>query len=287
VLKSTLGKLSITGGQAEKLGVEPSRRLSPHLENCCLRMSANGSYEQAEREVAYLTGIRVPAKTQQRLVHQQTFAMPPIDRAIEELCVDGGKIRLRTALNLESEWRDYKAIATDQGTVANFRNNAQLIDWVNDQSLAQPVTCLADGHDGVWNIVSQIATAAQRREILDWYHLVENLHKVGGSIKRLNQAETLLWRGQVDQTIALFQACTRKQAKNFCEYLDKHRHRIVNYDYFQAEGLCSIGSGAVESAIKQIDRRVQISGAQWKAENVPQVLAHRCAYLNGMIGSQP
>jgi hypothetical protein len=47
--------------------------------------------------------------------------------------------------------------------------------------------------------------------------------------------------------------------------------------------ICSIGSGAIESTIKQIDRRTKISGAQWKAENVPQVLAHRCAYLNNLI----
>jgi hypothetical protein len=69
---------------------------------------------------------------------------------------------------------------------------------------------------------------------------------------------------------------------NFCLYLEKYRLRIINYDYYQAEGICSIGS-AVESAIKQIDRRVQISGAQWKAEKVPQVLAHRTAYLNGLF----
>ncbi len=256
------------------------------MENCCLRLSANVSYEQAARDVAYLTGICVPAKTQQRLVHHQSFAMPTIAQPIEELCVDGGKIRLRTGLTLESEWRDYKAIATDRGIIANFQNNAQLIDWVNEQSLAKPVTCLADGHDGVWNIVSQIATVPERREILAWYHLQENLHKIGGSLKRLNQAEALLWTVQVDAAIALFKDCAKKQAKKFCKYLRKQRHRIVNYDYFQAEGLCSIGSGAVESAIKQIDRRIQISGAQWNVENVPQVLAHRCAYLNGLIGSQ-
>lgn len=115
---------------------------------------------------------------------------------------------------------------------------------------------------------------------------MENLHKVGGSIKRLHQAEALLWQGQVEATIAVFSNCKRKQAKNFCEYLRKHQHRIVNYEYYQAEGLYSIGSGAVESAIKQIGRRVQLSGgAQWNRENVPQVLAHRCAYLNGLIGS--
>ena len=92
-----------------------------------------------------------------------------------------------------------------------------------------------------------------------------------------------MWRGQVDETQALFVKLTGKQAQNFCEYLEKHRHRIVNYEYFQSEQICSIGSGAVESAVKQIDRRTKISGAQWNIENVPQVLAHRCAYLNNLI----
>jgi hypothetical protein len=244
------------------------------------------SSEQAEQDVADLTGIRVPAKTQQRLVHGQTFALPSIESPMAELCVDGGKVRLRTPLGEASAWRDYKALETDQGMVANFHNNAPLIEWVNEQPLAQPITCLGDGHDGVWNIISQIAPASARRELLDWYHLKENLHKVGGSITRLNQAEALLWQGQVGATIRLFNDCKRKQAKNFCEYLRKHQQRIVNDDYFQAEGLCSIGSGAVESAIKQIDRRIQLAGAQWNREKVPQVLAHRCAYLNGLIGSQ-
>ena len=64
----------------------------------------------------------------------------------------------------------------------------------------------------------------------------------------------------------------------------KHRHRIVNYSYYQAEGI-SIGSGEVESAIKQIGRRVKISGAQWSQNNVSQVLLHRCAYLNGLFSA--
>lgn len=244
------------------------------------------SYQQAEQDVAYLTGIRIPAKTQQRLVHRRTFPLPSAVEPVEEVCVDGGKIRLRTPLGEACEWRDYKAIATDQGLGANYQNNLQLVEWVNQQPLSKPITCLGDGHAGVWNIMQQIATADQRREILDWYHLKENLHKVGGSIKRLNQAEALLWLGKVNAALGLFEDSQKKQAQNFCQYLRKHRHRIINYDYFQAEQLCSIGSGAVESAIKQIDRRVQISGAQWNAGNVPQVLAHRCAYINGLIGLQ-
>lgn len=61
------------------------------------------------------------------------------------------------------------------------------------------------------------------------------------------------------------------------------RHRIINYEYYQSEQICSIGSGSVESAVKRVDRRTKISGAQWKRENVPQVLAHCCAYLNGFL----
>jgi hypothetical protein len=45
----------------------------------------------------------------------------------------------------------------------------------------------------------------------------------------------------------------------------KHRQRIVEYKYHQKSGFCSIGSGAVESAIKQIDLRLKLVGAQWKA----------------------
>ena len=275
----------ITAKQAEQLQVKPYCQISPHLENCCLRLSAIMSYQKAEQEVAYQTGIRVPAKTQERLVHRQSFPTPAIEQPIEEVCVDGGKVRLRTPLGEPSEWRDYKALETDQGVVANFRNNAQLVDWVNDQPLANPLTCLGDGHDGVWNIIAQVASAPQRREILDWYHLMENLYKVGGSLQRLKQAEALLWTGQIDATLALFNDSPRPQAQNFCRYLRKHRHRIIHYAYYQAEGICSIGSGAVESAIKQIDQRLHLPGAQWKAERVPQVLAHRCAYLNDLIGT--
>ena len=217
-------------------------------------------------------------------MHRQEFTLPAATSPVEELSVDGGKVRLRTPLGEECIWRDYKAVRLhEQGTEAFFQDNFTLIGWVNEQSLAPIVTCLGDGHDGIWNIINEIATAPQRREIQDLYHLVENLYKVGGSLQRLKQAESLLWRGQVDAAKAQFDDCTLKQASNFCNYLDKHRDRIVNYEYFQSEQICSIGSGAVESAVKQIDRPLKICGAQWNVENVPQVLAHRCAYLNGLL----
>ncbi|RUT01528.1 hypothetical protein DSM106972_066250 [Dulcicalothrix desertica PCC 7102] len=169
-------------------------------------------------------------------------------------------------------------------TAAFFHDNQSLIDYVNSQPLVNPLVCLGDGHDGVWNLARELGTAEfQRLEILDWYHLKENLYKVGGSLKRLKAAETLLWQGSVDETKALFMGLKGKQAKNFIAYIDKHKSRIVNYAYYQAEGISSIGSGAVESAIKQIGRRIKISGAKWNIGSVNQILGVRCAYLNGLL----
>lgn len=74
----------------------PVGQLSPYLESCCVRASATVSYENAALDVEYYTGIHVPAKTQQRLVHRQEFMLPSVTAEVEELSVDGGKVRLRT-----------------------------------------------------------------------------------------------------------------------------------------------------------------------------------------------
>ena len=259
-------------------------QLSPYLETCCLRVSANVSYEHAAEDIAYFTGVQVPRSVQQRLVHRQEFPLAAVEPEVKELSADGGNIRLRTPKGELCKWQGYKAVCLHELAVAaTCEDNPQLIEWVHNQPLAATVTCLGDGHDGIWNLIQPMVPDGQRREVLDWFHLMENLAKVGGSLKRLNQARTLLWQGKVDEAKALFTECKRKQAHNFCQYLDKHRHRIINYEYYQSEQICSIGSGAVESTVKQIDRRTKISGAQWKRENVPQVLAQRCAYLNGLL----
>jgi hypothetical protein len=247
-------------------------------------LSANVAYRNAAEDIEYITGITVPAKTQQRLVHYQEFKQPVSTVEIAELSADGGKARLITPKGEKSEWKDYKAIVSEVGIVASFDQNGIIIDWANQQPLVKPVTCLGDGHDGVWNIFKEISCEQDRREILDWFHLNENLQKVGGSIKRLKQAETYLWQGNVKSATALFTELKKKPAVNFCKYLEKHKERIINYEVFQRDKICSIGSGAVESGIKQIARRIKISGASWKAEHIGQVLAHRCAYLNGLIG---
>ncbi|WP_412973435.1 ISKra4 family transposase [Pseudanabaena sp. PCC 6802] len=283
-VQSSIGQLHLTQKQAQKLKVAPYSQVSPYVERCSLILSANVSYEQAAKDLAMLMGVQISRSTQQRLVHRHEFSPLEVEESVEELSVDGGRIRLRTPLGQPSEWKDYKAVNLHgQAIFATFQDNIALTDWVNRQPLADMVTCIGDGHDGIWNIIAQISIPDSRYEILDWFHLVENLHKIEATAQLLTGVEAFLWRGNVTAAIAELNHLASPQSINFIAYLHKHRHRIPDYWYFQTEQICSIGSGAVESAVKQIARRIKISGAQWNRDNVPQVLKHRSAYLNGSL----
>jgi hypothetical protein len=248
-------------------------------------VSANLSYERTAQELPVLTGMGISRGTQQRLVHRQDFKLPQVKQPIAEMSIDGGKVRLRTPRGEACRWQDYKAVNLHEHCQeAFFQDNQSLTGWANQQPLAQLVVCLGDGHDGIWKLFKEIGTIAQRLEILDWFHLKENLYKVGGSMRRLKTVEALLWEGKVAAAIVQLQSWQHQRVDLFIAYLHKHRHRIVNYSYLQAEGI-AIGSGMIESTVKQIGARIKLSGAQWKVENVPQVLRHRCAYLNGYFSS--
>ena len=244
---------------------------------------ANESFANAERDLEILTGVKVPHSTQHRLVNTYQLPEPKITKKAEALSVDGGSVRLRTPLGEPSEWKNYKALKVHERVgVAFFQDNEGLIKWINQQSLSRNITCLGDGHDGIWNIIQEITHEQQRREVLDWYHLKENLYRVGGSIRRLKKVENYLWQGFVNEAIEEFEGLKNKQAQNFQNYLRKHQGRIPDYQLYQELKIC-IGSGSVESWIKQLGARVKIIGAQWNRNNVPQILKLRCAYLNNNL----
>ena len=91
-----------------------------------------------------------------------------------------------------------------------------------------------------------------------------------------------MWQGEIQSALAELNGSSERATVNFQDYVRKHQERIPDYALYQELGIC-IGSGSVESKIKQIGARMKIVGAQWKAENVPQFLKLRCAYLNKAI----
>ncbi len=169
-IKTCIGKITISSKQATRLKLKKGNRLSPQIEKCCLLLVGNESFINAERDLEILTGIEVSHSTQHRLVNSYQLPEAKITKRARSLSVDGGTVRLRTPLGQKSEWKDYKAVKVHNRIGrAFFQDNKGLLSWINQQPLSKTVNCLGDGHDGIWNIVEQIGTKEQRREILDWY----------------------------------------------------------------------------------------------------------------------
>jgi hypothetical protein len=264
------------------LGLEAKTVISPGLSKCCLRSCAKTSYQQAESDLRELMGINIGHSSLHRLVERVALPVAQAETTSEAASLDGGKICLRGPIEQGGQWRDYKLVSLhDNICEAFFQAPEALLAWSEAQPLSPIFTCLGDGHDGIWKLSKTFGgnQIAIKREILDWYHLKENLYRVGGSIKRLQKAEDWLWHGRVEAALAEFEHLKSKKARNFQAYLVKHRQRIPNYHQYQQLDI-PIGSGDVESKIKQVGARVKLSGARWKRENVSSILRLRCAYLN-------
>ena len=79
-------------------------RPRPLLTKCCLHLSANESFLDAEKDIEALTGVKVGHTTQQRLVQCQTFELPDAKQTVTKVSVDGVKVRLRGVKAGESPW---------------------------------------------------------------------------------------------------------------------------------------------------------------------------------------
>lgn len=116
--------------QLEKLGVEARIRISPLLQKCCKCLSANESFFQAEKDLLLLTGMKVGHSTLQRQVYTniEHLDFPDSSIAVNEVCIDGGKVRLRTeTLGEKCEWRDYQAARLSGVSYgATFRRKEEL-----------------------------------------------------------------------------------------------------------------------------------------------------------------
>jgi hypothetical protein len=100
--------------------------------------------------------------------------------------------------------------------------------------------------------------------------LVENLGKVGGSHQRLDAVEACLWQGDVQGAIAQFDDWQYQRVTTFIGYLNKHQKRIVNYGYYQAQGI-SMGSGTIESTVSKLDDE-----SKYRAHSGIKAMCRRC-----------
>ena len=153
------------------------------------------------------------------------------------------------------------------------------------------IALLGDGAEWLWNAMTTCFPEA--REVLDYYHCAEHVHKVaklqyGDGLAGQQWVEATITRLFMDQTGFTIGGLRRmqpsgaeaqKEIGKLINYLANHKHRLA-YQECRDKGL-PIGSGGIESANKHICHvRLKRSGAWWLEENGNTMLRLRCAIYN-------
>jgi hypothetical protein len=103
---------------------------------------------------------------------------------VNALSLDGGKARIRTPEKGPSVWLDYKAVSLHGIRCdAWFQENEALLESVNSQPLAPVVSCIGDGHPGVWKIVTGIRQPQQQGLCIGSGSVESTIKRIGVRIK--------------------------------------------------------------------------------------------------------
>ena len=151
---------------------------------------------------------------------------------------------------------------------------------------------VCDGASWIWKHVASLFSSA--RQVLDYYHCKEYLHKVAKvqyasperALEWVEATLTRLYLGKVGWVLGglrRMQPASEEALKaidNCWVYLQDHRDR-THYGKLRRGGY-PIGSGGIESSNKFICHvRLKRSGAWWYECNGNEMLALRCAKYNG------
>jgi len=169
------------------------------------------------------TGIRVSAKTQQRLVHRQEFSYQFWQMLWTVECGWRESVRLRTPV-AKPVSSDYKrSDCTDKQQKLGFRT---MPPWLVGKSSTTRITTHLYRWWSWWHL--NIITQDRQSSIgIIWMKICIK----SGLAKAAAASRSFVVARQVSATLELFRDCKLKQAHNFSEYLTKHRHRVVNYEY--------------------------------------------------------
>jgi hypothetical protein len=153
---------------------------------------------------------------------------------------------------------------------------------------------VCDGAEWIWKHVQ--ALFPQARQVLDYYHCAQYLHRVakahyGASVQAVEWVEATMTRlymgkmGTVLGGLRRMQPTSEEALKaidNCWVYLNDHRGR-THYRQLRRGGY-PLGSGGIESSNKFICHvRLKRSGAWWYEANSDHMLALRCAKYNGTL----
>lgn len=263
------------------------------------------SFEQASGRLKELAGLSVSAGTVRTKTEQLAHQVRQRQQSGQLVVPTGpGKFagELRAYLTMdatkvntrEDGWRDVKlaALYTQRLEIKHFaaslcdasefgllvrRHAAAVGIWETVEKIGA-----GDGADWIWRQL-QINFPFLDRQVLDYFHLCENIYKAAWRLYPEGSAQGQRWAGQkkklalrrggvqlIRSLRASLQREKRAQARQALQallaYMEKHRERM-DYPELTANGI-HIGTGPLESGCKNvIGKRLKGRGMRWSVCN--------------------
>jgi hypothetical protein len=140
----------------------------------------------------------------------------------------------------------------------------------------------ADGAAWIGNLVGDYFPDSV--QIVDWYHADQHLAGVAQALFPQNEAAARAWRKQMQIPLymgnitPIVTCLNHTQLEEQAHYFLTHQRRM-QYLEFREEGF-PIGSGGVESGIKQFKARLSGAGMHWSRRGAQRMLTLRAAVLS-------
>jgi hypothetical protein len=150
---------------------------------------------------------------------------------------------------------------------------------------------VGDGAPWIWNLASEHFGAS--RQVVDWFHAKQHLYTVANALFGEDTAESHAWVKQKETP--LYQGHARQIADGFRILAKTHRRsaKVLRREAGYFENNCRrmqyletredgfpIGSGMIESGIKQFRSRLVGPGMRWKRESAERILPLRAVILS-------
>jgi hypothetical protein len=168
------------------------------------------------------------------------------------------------------------------GDVEQFRPALWALAVAHNLPTARQSSVTADGAAWIWNLSADLFPDSA--QIVDWYHAVDHLAAAAEALfpadskrsKRwLTQRQDDLFLGNLD---AISQPLDAAGLADHSHYFHTHQRRM-QYLEFRENGW-PIGSGTVESTVKQFKTRLTGTGMRWNRDSAQRMLLIRAAVLD-------
>lgn len=144
-------------------------------------------------------------------------------------------------------------------------------------------TCItSDGAAWIWNLVADLFPDSV--QIVDWFHACQHLALAAQALFPDKPAEKAAWTKAMrnalfeGQVWLIIQALEQANLPDHAHYFKTHQRRM-RYHEFREDGF-PIGSGSVESGVKQFKARLTGPGMRWSRPAALRMFVLRAAVLN-------